>query len=814
MTPLKLTLKNFTGIKAGMGRDVLELDLTGAGAGSLVLLKGDNGRGKTTVLDNLHPYRLMPSRSSSYSPGGFSYYDHTTGDAEKVLEWEHNGARYLSHIIIKGAGKAKKTEAYLTQWRPLIDGGAWSPVFGPAGVTSDGKTATYDACLEHVLGTAEMFFTSAFSCQGRRQLSDYKNSDIKDLMAELLALDHVTDIGERANEVVRLLAGREQLAADAVGRYGDVEAQQTSLQGAAKINGSQLAGAEQTVAACRRNLETGQQELRTAERLAADEAGTIAERDRLERERTQLQESAAQRTDDLQSQLDQLSGEIGQVNTTYNNREKELQGRITTLQGRMADLQTLLSRREEIATAANQVPVLEQQLAEAEAAGTAAKADDNKLRETISAGAEAGKAATKALSERDGTSRRLQDLMRTSALVDNVPCAGTDLQGRCQLLQSAVDARIQVPVVQQELADRDAAVVAATRTMDEITAEQSRYADAPERLEAARKQYRDISELLQRARNVAGQADRLADAEGQLVVLRTDLTEVEDGIDGARRERETALAQLTERQSGITTSMSAVKVGCERHVADIEAKLAALPAGDGQAAIDRARVKVFGAQNSLTHADEQLQTLRDAGTRYRTQLEACEQQLAGKAADAAKLSLIRSELTHWRTLAKALGRDGVVALCIDDAGPTLAGLTNELLLSCYGPRFTVSVETQAETAAGTVRETFDVRVFDADSGDDKSIRDMSGGERVWINECLTRAIALYQAQQSGQTYGTLFADESDGALDPSRKVMFMTMKRKVLELGGYQQEIFITHTPELHDLADRVIDLDAMREVA
>jgi exonuclease SbcC len=123
----------------------------------------------------------------------------------------------------------------------------------------------------------------------------------------------------------------------------------------------------------------------------------------------------------------------------------------------------------------------------------------------------------------------------------------------------------------------------------------------------------------------------------------------------------------------------------------------------------------------------------------------------------------------------------------------------------------VSIETQSQASNGNIRETFDIRVFDGDRNEDKSASDMSGGERIYINEAMTRAIAIYQAQQSGQQYGTLFSDESDGALDPKRKVMFTNMKRKVLELGGYEREIFITHTPELWDLADAVIDFDSMR---
>ncbi len=34
---------------------------------------------------------------------------------------------------------------------------------------------------------------------------------------------------------------------------------------------------------------------------------------------------------------------------------------------------------------------------------------------------------------------------------------------------------------------------------------------------------------------------------------------------------------------------------------------------------------------------------------------------------------------------------------------------------------------------------------------------MSGGERTFIDACLTRAIALYLAQNTGRSYATLFS---------------------------------------------------------
>lgn len=51
-----LTLKGFRGIRDGLRRDTLTLDFEGlAGDAVLVAIVGGNGRGKTTLMDNMHP---------------------------------------------------------------------------------------------------------------------------------------------------------------------------------------------------------------------------------------------------------------------------------------------------------------------------------------------------------------------------------------------------------------------------------------------------------------------------------------------------------------------------------------------------------------------------------------------------------------------------------------------------------------------------------------------------------------------------------------------------------------------------------------
>ncbi|KWF26586.1 hypothetical protein WT56_19735 [Burkholderia pseudomultivorans] len=193
-----------------------------------------------------------------------------------------------------------------------------------------------------------------------------------------------------------------------------------------------------------------------------------------------------------------------------------------------------------------------------------------------------------------------------------------------------------------------------------------------------------------------------------------------------------------------------------------------------------------------------------------TTLATLERELDGFSATQAYAERISDEIAKWKLLGKGLGNDGVIALTIDDAGPALTQTVNDLLLACYGTRFTVEIQTQRTLANGDTREGFEILVHDAETDSSKAVGVMSGGQKVWINECLTRGVALYIAGNAGQPYETLFSDESDGPLDPDRKVQFMRMKREVLRQGGYAREFFISQTPDLISEADAVIDVAAL----
>jgi len=187
-------------------------------------------------------------------------------------------------------------------------------------------------------------------------------------------------------------------------------------------------------------------------------------------------------------------------------------------------------------------------------------------------------------------------------------------------------------------------------------------------------------------------------------------------------------------------------------------------------------------------------------------------------ARAAELSAVTTRLLAvddrwlaWRTLAQALGRDGLPKLEIDAAGPTVSQITNDLLTVGFGTRFMLDVTTQVARADGKgLKEEFTIRVLDnAYGGESRDIGDLSGGERVVVEEALRAGILLFNNSRRSRPILTCWRDETTGALDPENVPRYVAMLRRMHQLGEFRHTLFVTHSEAAASLADTVIRVQA-----
>ena len=808
--PIALTLTGFKGIKSGLGRDALTLDIEAiAGDATLVAIAGANGRGKTTVMDNLHPYLVMPSRAGADGLGAFSYYDHVfLPESQKELVWEHRGSRYKSQLVFRLNGK-RKTETFLF----VQADERWKPVVLVDGTVCDGKVDLYERAVRELLGPPETFFTSVFSAQGKRPLSAYRNGEIKGLLADLLGLDPIREQGARAMETARLLKNglaviRQEQAANAA------EIDRLAIEAASTGDAESVltqAAAGKTTAALALDAARAAAGIVAAQAQAA--AGTEQRRTELcaERDRAVTSATAAlQRIGVDAGRLDVRAGTLAQRIASRQRQHGELRERL--IRQRDAYQQSCADAGR-VAWATRRAGLAERlaQLRGERAADAQALADKAEL---LRGRARMLSQQIEGIEREAGqVSLRHSDLTRRFGLVAEVPCAGTDLQGRCTLLADAREAQALLPSVDAQMAglrERRRALemerAAVAKQLDPLANAAERRNEAERRMELTRLRFTKVARLAARAGEITQSRAALASAQAELDQL-AQAAPNETGEEAAER------AEIAAARSRLKEERDRLVAERDTTTGRIDVYIAALPAPFDGRRLEHARQATAQAESSLRSAE---QVYLEAVRRHERRVSVQAQHARAKsehAACQARAGVVEAELSGWTLLAKCLSNDGLIALDIDDAGPTLAGLANDLLLACYGRRFMLEIRTQVATAKGEMREGFDIVVHDGQSGESKSVSMLSGGERIWVNEALTRAIALYLASDAGREYGTLFCDEADGPLDSDRKRMFMNMKREVIRLGGYEREFFVSQTPELTAMADKVIDLDALAVV-
>lgn len=802
LKPLKLTLQGFTGIFAAFGRDSLVLDLqTIPQDAALVALVGPNGAGKSTILDSLHPYRVMPSRSSTLGPGGFSYWTQIAGaTAMKELEWENDGIRYRTLLSFKTTGKTQKSDCYLYQWD--ADKGDWTPAQLADGTLSDGKSSTYDHLVDTILGPPEKFFTAHFSAQGRKTIAAYAAGDIKSILASVLNLQGYRELAAKASQVGKYLRHQlEGLNSElAEARIHDNTSAALASDIALLEDRIRAAGADEAQAQA--NLDGAREAL----------AGLLAKRD-----------AQAKNADEVRFLNEQIGTVVtkaasskASVSMQFAREQERHQAEATSAKAAIATAQTSLQSSDAEVRRLNAVLADKDAIAQAVARLPNHKCLIEQIEASIDADQAtlAGAAAlrtelnmltaqqAKLSSEGQAKTIVIKNLTETASLVEQVPCKGSEMQLSCPLMGQANAAKRDVPVHQAEQSAKRAAYQEIALKVKDLQSKVAGFDKIEAEVRDAEKKRKTATAALDADNRLAARAPLTADAETRLPVLAQSIEEQRHIIVAANDRLAQATTALATIESEKAHALGLIETNALAEQEVLQDRLAKLekPVSDAevqayQSAVSRAGAALVEGQTKARALSEQKLTLTG-------KLQAVRALAARSGQVKEQAERLQEEIAKWKLAEKGLGNDGCVALSIDDSGPEIAAICNSLLADCFEGRFIVRLDTQSETKTGMMKETFDVKVFDGHRGTEKSLGSMSGGEEVLVNECLTRSVALYASQSSTTHCETLFTDETDGALDPEAKRTFMQMKRAVLKQGGYGREFFITHTPELWEMAD------------
>ncbi|MHA1952499.1 MAG: hypothetical protein ACW96U_00945 [Candidatus Heimdallarchaeaceae archaeon] len=163
MIPKRIKIVNSIGILDGIGKREVEIDFTKFRRG-IVGIFGHTGSGKSTIMENLTPFRRLISR-----PG--SLHDQFIEEGVREFEFDMEENTYLSRILIDSVKKRQVAQLYQN------------------GQLLNDKLEEYDSYVNELMGDYNLFINSVFAPQTDAHIITMKDTPMKNLFMMLFNLE-------------------------------------------------------------------------------------------------------------------------------------------------------------------------------------------------------------------------------------------------------------------------------------------------------------------------------------------------------------------------------------------------------------------------------------------------------------------------------------------------------------------------------------------------------------------------------------------------------------------------------------------------
>ncbi len=819
----KLRLKGFTGIKRGLGLDEIEIDFTTVLG--LTAFDGVNGCGKSTCLENLHPYPQLASREGAL-------YQHVFArDAEKELSFIYQGDHYRT--LVKIDCQSGKSEGYVYKNHNTAS-------------ETNGKITEYNKYVRGLFGSPDLFFASVFCAQNAAKLSDLTTGQLKGLFAEFLRLERYTAWEDTAKQAGNILQGK----------LGQIDQRITTLQDVASkhddIKATYLSAGEKA------------EFLRDDKTLLEHDLSEKRDKVSALKETISKNALAIQRKQDIEAQIKRLEDDLAREKAVAKDEIDLLSGKWSVIQHGIADAAAILQDREKIEKAAEKQRELEGKLSHYQSELDRLNAENNQSQLAC----HALEAETQKLNQQCKDLRNDQEIAQIEKDIVEARHEEQRLSSElkaCEIDPELMALKSQLTHLQkstQALEQKDpkcqsvscSFIVDALRAKDEIPVVQNQIKDSEQRIEATRKSLQQALDaisvkLLELSERHGKRSEQIAK---EVSFLETGKTQKEGSLQEEKQNLQRITAHLIEAQRAIAITKSDMENQkklsarlpeiqlAEARKADLEKQLSevteqGLQRREGwivrekflaseiethQGWIDDISCKIDCTAETilknvhkeiedieavkLPALEKEIQAAREKIATLQAELRRIEEAEKEQAEARATRDSLTVEISEWRYLQTACGKNGLQALEIDGAAPLITSIANQLLSQAFGPLFSVKLITQDDNG----KECLDIVVISED-GEEILLENLSGGQKVWVLMALRLAMTLLSKEKSGHNFETFFADELDGPLDPENSLNFMAMYQAFMEIGKFKAGYFISHKPSCRNLADNVLRFEA-----
>ncbi len=314
----------------------------------------------------------------------------------------------------------------------------------------------------------------------------------------------------------------------------------------------------------------------------------------------------------------------------------------------------------------------------------------------------------------------------------------------------------------------------------------------------------ELKEILEKEDFARDARKSLAEVDAELKKLGYDAAEHD-----AARQRESELRSAEDDYRELENAKAALEpieeelANLDEQIAKSQAEVAAqqVEYEEAKAALDAAEEKTpdeAAAYSELLGMQEKENQLRVEVGAARQKVDVLDSLRARKSDFASRREELAIQISRYKKLERAFGKDGVPALLIEQALPQIEEKANDLLDRLSNGTMSVRFVTQAaykDAKRDDMKETLDIQISDS-----AGIRDyemFSGGEAFRVNFAIRLALSHALSQRKGARLQTLIIDEGFGSQDAQGRQRLVEAINQIK--GDFAKILVITHLESLKD---------------
>lgn len=833
---MKLRLRGFIGIKSGPGLrmdgpDEVTIDFDGREG--ISTFEGQNGCGKSTVIESLHHYPRFISRGTKLWANCYSR------DAEKEFESDFMGHSYRS--LMKIDSQTHKMEGFF-----YVDGSTTSCC--PTSISA------FEDKIAEIFGKWETFKRAQFSPQRSRetsgdQIENMSPGDFRDILREYLNLQLWDTRSKTANEYAEILTVRAATLDTRIDTLNTIAAGRFSLDEQRYAFGQKAEFLRDDKTILQHDLDE--------KRATADALKATIQQNAL----------AVERRKDIQAQIDRLEGELAKEKRAAEIEINALAGKYREIKAEIGNSYSILQNRIEIENAAklqqslefslvgliaqieeeNQnVPVYQKRChdLETDIAGLQQQVkdleDNAELRRLDKRcdklGAEI-KDLESQLKTLDGDGeiptlehrvKMLTERSRERSKYEFLPGEPCKSEG-CLAVTASVKAAADLPGLQERLdkkregnqliRDNVSSKLKSLKMGEatEITLERKKLValiDSNKR--GAEEQIRTLTHDLKNAQTVLqGTNELLAMHRVELTNKRAEITKqkaLADRLPEVRiaeerkKDLEKQLAEVTAQETEKKRAWIETEAAKREMIKGYSETMGAILIDDTvKGKLDALYVEIGAIETvKIPAIEKEIETVRDRIATLHAELrriEAAEKELQEVRVQRETLA---AQVARWRYLQNFCGEKGYQAIAVASATPRIIKYANDLLTTAFDVPYTVRLKTQDDQR----KEIFKVVILCPD-GREVDLDAISGGQRSWAIPPLLLGMSLLSREESGREFDYFCVDEIDGAMSDENKVKCANFYPAFMKLAKLKYLPFITHCEAARGVADHRLVFEA-----